>query len=193
MHKKLIIDYLKFKIFYMLEVKRIKRRNKDYKNIEELMLKSFPKDELFSFRLLNFLSKRRNCNYLSYYDQNKLIGISFTYKYKDLVFILYLAISKEFKNKGYGSKILNIIKENNPNSDLVLNVEPLIEDSINFEERKRRFNFYFKNGFYKTGYIFKIEPPYDVLSTSKELDLIKYQKLLKKMMISFNPPSIEKE
>ncbi len=169
----------------MLEIKKVNKKDENYKKIKELMKKLFPKNELFPLWLLNLVSRKKNCNYLSYYDKSNLIGISYSYKYQDLVFILYLAVSKEFNSKGYGSMILDLIKENNNGCNFVLNVEPLDENSSNFKERERRYRFYFKNGFKKTNLIFKDELPYEVLSTSVDLDAKKYKKLLRKMILCF--------
>ncbi len=119
--------------------------------------------------------------------------MSYSYKYQDLVFILYLAVSKEFNSKGYESMILDSIKENNKGCNFVLNVELLDENSSNFKERERRYRFYFKNGFKKTNLIFKDELSYEVLSTSEDLDTKKFKKLLRKMILCFYVPIFEKE
>lgn len=177
----------------MLEVKVVRKKNKDYKNIEKLMLESFPKEELFSFRILNLFSKIRKCDYLCYYDNSSLIGISYSYKYNNLVFILYLAVSKEFHSKGYGSMILDYIKDKYKDSEFVLNVEKLDKNALNYKERERRYKFYYKNGFKKTGLVFKEEIVYDVLSTKENLEANEYQKLLKKMLFGTKLPKIEKE
>lgn len=52
-----------------------------------------------------------------------------------MVFILYLAVNDKIQSKGYGNKILNIIKENNMDKEITLNIKPLDKNADNYQQR----------------------------------------------------------
>ena len=64
-----------------------------------------------------------------------------------MIFITYIAINDEIRSKGYGSKILTYLKENNPTLPISLNVEMLDDNASNKEQRIKRVVFYERNGF----------------------------------------------
>ena len=63
--------------------------------------------------------------------------------------IVYFAVEPELRSRGYGSEILKTIREQHPETRLVVDIE-VEEDSKDAEElerRKRRRDFYLHNGF----------------------------------------------
>ena len=129
---------------------------------------AFPKEERFPFLFLQAIKLRRSCKFLSYCKDEELAGMSFTVEGQDMVFVLYLAVSENIRSKGIGSEILLYLK-NLYGKPLTLNVEPMDGDAGNADERRRRFSFYERNGFYDTGYLLRdSRMTYTVLSTAKD-------------------------
>lgn len=174
-----------------LVVKKVNRKLKEYKDIKELMKKVFPKNELIPFSFLTLKSKRKNVEFNSYYDNNKLIGISYLIISNNLIFILYLGVNPSSQSKGYGSKILEDIKNKYSNKEITLNIETLDINSNNYNERLKRLKFYSKNGFNPTKYILKDDIDYLILSTSNNFNKEEYLKILKKYSLGFFAPKIE--
>ena len=63
--------------------------------------------------------------------------------------IVYFAVVPELRSRGYGSQILQVIREQHPDTRIVVDIE-VEEDSKDAEElerRNRRRDFYLRNGF----------------------------------------------
>ena len=65
---------------------------------------------------------------------------------------------------------------------MVLNIEPFVDDAPNLEERKHRYGFYRRNGFFDTGYhVWEVGGMFRVLSNRETVDVPAYQKLFLKL------------
>lgn len=139
----------------MIELKDLKQ-NKEYLNsVKELYQTAFPKAERMPFFLLYKKSQCSSVSFFAVTDDNEFCGLVYTVWYKDIVFVFYLAVSDNCRGRGLGSQILTLIKEKYSNSRLVLNIEQIDENAPNVAERKRRKEFYTKNGFFDAGYTVK--------------------------------------
>lgn len=176
----------------MLASKTVSKKLDNYNEIIDSLNSLFPQNELYPIWLLKLMSWRKNVSFNAYYDINTYVGLSYTYKYKDLVFILYLGVNNKIQAKGYGSQILTFIKEKYKDCNLALNVEPLDSSASNAIQREKRFSFYFKNGFYDSNYFISDDINYRILSTSSSLDIKLYKKLLKRFSFSLKAPKILK-
>lgn len=87
---------------------------------------------------------------------------------------------------GYGTQILELIKNNCKTSTIVLNIEPLDENSPNKNQRIRRINFYQKNGLSATKYVLCYEDTeYRILSSDGSLSIDNYKHLLSRISDEF--------
>ena len=76
-------------------------------------------------------------------------GFSNSISHGDITNIVYFAVEPELRSRGYGSQILQAIRNKHPNSRIVVDIE-VEEDSKDAEElerRNRRRDFYQRNGF----------------------------------------------
>jgi GNAT superfamily N-acetyltransferase len=79
----------------------------------------------------------------------KFCGFSNSISLGDITNIVYFAVVPELRSRGYGSQILQAIREKHPDSRIVVDIE-VEEDSKDDEElerRNRRREFYQRNGF----------------------------------------------
>ncbi|MGN0308556.1 MAG: anaerobic sulfite reductase subunit AsrA [Lachnospiraceae bacterium] len=123
--------------------------NKEYNKEEVIKLynEAFPKDERIPIWLLKILVRKNKAKFYGIYDNEKFVGLVYNIFYKDIVFVFYLAIDKGNRGQGYGTKVLDSIKQKYKNSRIILCIEPVDENSDNYEQRVKRKNFYLKNGF----------------------------------------------
>lgn len=158
---------------------------KNKKEIKDLYIESFPKIERIPFVILRILDKK-DVDFFGIYDEGKFVGIAYNFKYKDIVYILYLAVSKEVRQQGYGSHILNGIKEMYKKNRIILNIEEILEDSDNYEQRVKRKNFYIKNGFYDLNYtVTEVGVEYEMLCYNEDNKIVskeEYNNLLRKFL-----------
>lgn len=79
----------------------------------------------------------------------RFCGFSNSITHGDITNIVYFAVEPELRSRGYGSQILQAIREKHPSSRIVVDIE-VEEDSKDAEElerRNRRRDFYLRNGF----------------------------------------------
>ena len=92
------------------------------------------------------------------------------------------------------SAILQKIKADNPTKTVVLNIEPIVPDAKNIEERKKRLAFYQKNGFFDTGYFVReVGGVFTVMATEKNIDVAAYQEIFKALTFGVWKVKIKKE
>ena len=89
------------------------------------------------------------------YDHDTWVGFIYITEYKDIVFIQFFAISESCRSAGYGSKVIDSIRNQYFEKRIVLNIEELDEHADNNHQRIKRKAFYEKNGFSSSGYLVK--------------------------------------
>lgn len=148
----------------------------EHKNeIKKLYMNSFPKDERFPFWILKRCSKEKNVVFNVILEDNKLIGMEYIIKYENISYLMYLAVDKSQRDKGYGSQILKDLKQEY--NTIILSIEKTNKD-LKGDKQKRK-DFYLRNGFNETNKFIKDnEVEYEVLCTNKEYDIT--EKMLKK-------------
>lgn len=138
--------------------------------IKEIYETSFPKSEKFPFWVLKQCAKENNVRLDSIIDHNtdKIIGMRFLIFYDDIAYLMYVAIDKKYRNKGFGSLVLRDLILRQADTSILLCIEkPSICDKEDIKARRK--DFYLRNGFYKTGYFIKDSGvDYEFLSSSKE-------------------------
>lgn len=158
---------------------QIDKNYKDIKEIRRLYNSSFPDDERIPFkRLINNLDTDRVM--YAYYD-DQLIGMSFLFLYNDLAYLSYICVEEDLRDKGYGSKILNKVKDDFKDYRIVLDIEEVVKNSENYEERKRRKDFYLKNGFESANIFYHIyHVDYEILHHGKDVNRDDWHSIIKK-------------
>lgn len=136
-----------------LSIKKISRELKDYQQIKKAYDASFDIEDRISFKILQLLSHRKNVHFLAFYDGDKFCGLTYFILYKDVTFILYLVIDPNLKSKGFGSQILDWIKEQYPKNTFVLYIDEVDQKYEDYAIRLKRLHFYEKNEFALTEYI----------------------------------------
>ena len=117
------------------------------KDIKPLFISAFPMEERPPVNMY-FASFKRDNNFLfGFYDNNQFIGFTSTKTLKDVCYIFFLAVKEEYRNQGYGSKILNELKKMYKDYVLLLCYEEVDEKYEDYPNRVKREQFYQKNGF----------------------------------------------
>ena len=136
-----------------MEVKKVRLSSSDVKRI---YFDSFPKSERMPFPMMVSMSKLWNTDFLSFYDGDVLCGFVYLAHNSKIVFVMFLAVDKTLRSKGYGSAILQEIQNRYPNKKIIISIEPCDETAFDIEIRKRRKSFYLRNEYKETGYMIKL-------------------------------------
>lgn len=134
----------------MLQLKKMSLFSKDLYKVKKIYNEAFPDNERISFGKLKIKTIDKNIELMGIYNENQIIGFFYLISNKDLSFILYFAIDKTTRSKGFGSKSLSLIKMYKPLNRIILLIEAPDENAINNTQRKKRKQFYSDNGYFYT-------------------------------------------
>lgn len=165
----------------MIECNETLFLGKHFLKLCRLYLSAFPKIERHPLRELFSASANGEAEFLRFSENGKFIGLAYMIVRGNVAFLLYFAVEKKSRDKGYGSAILEAIKARYDGKDVVLLIESLHEECGNMEIRVRRRGFYLRNGFHDTGLIQSScggEANYDILSTGARFNREAYKYLL---------------
>lgn len=168
-------------------MKIIKFNKNYYKQVNNIYKQSFPKEERYIS--LNKMIKNKDAELYCLVNKKEVYGITYLIKYKEMIFILYLAINPEIRSKGYGSYLLKWCLNKYNGKDIYLNIDEVNENKKDYEIRKRRQKFYLKNDFYMTDYISEEEMQnFNILCNNKTVKIEDYIELDKFVAQSLNEP-----
>ena len=158
----------------------VKYKTTYYEQVNDIYQKSFPTEERYIN--LNKMVESQNTELYCLVENEIVLGFIYLIYYKDMIFILYLAINTQIRSKGYGSYLLKWCLKEYRDKKIYLNIEEVKECFDDYEIRKRRLKFYLKNGFFITNYISKEEfQNFNILSNNIEIDINQY-KILDKVV-----------
>ena len=168
----------------MLADKTFSRKLNEYKDVCRLMKTAFPQNEQIPMWLLRVLAFRASVNFRAFYEGEEFCGILYTAEDNKYIFVLYLAVNDRIRSKGYGTEILDWLKQSTEKT-IVLNVESLNSSAENALQREKRISFYNKNGIFDTGCRFIDEgESYSVLASDVDhFDSKEYEMLLSRFSL----------
>lgn len=135
------------------------------KDIKNLYLKAFPKNERFPFWILRHSIKKGKAKLNAIIDNDIFIGMNYMVNCDDSFYLIYFAIDKELRNKNYGSNVLQDLSEKY--GTIFLSIE-----KPKNELSQRRKNFYLRNGFFETNkYSSEGGVEYEILCNNKDYNI----------------------
>jgi GNAT superfamily N-acetyltransferase len=115
--------------------------------VREIMEYSFPENERPPFEYIKNSWDSGELNVIVAECEEKVKGFAITVCHKDMVLVLFLAVAKEYRGKGVGSDIVDQITRAYKGRRIFLEMEEPVEGHSEYELRKKRENFYVRNGF----------------------------------------------
>jgi len=170
----------------MIRFEKIDENTNNLEEIKQLYLDAFPFEERIPFYIMVLVGNDKGVEFLSIYDDDTWLGFIHTLVGDELSYIFYFAIDNRLRQSGYGSKILHEYKKIHPR--LSLAIEPIEENSDNIKQRRKRLEFYKKNGFETLDTkVVEMGIEFELMGAKgmkiKESD---YKKLVKKFFDSFD-------
>lgn len=135
-----------------LSVKKADYNFKDLEKIDRLNKEAFPEQERIELEAILEFVENGHMDCLAFYDKDEFVGFMTVMCSENLVYVSFFAIEPTKRSRGYGSKILTIIKEYYSQKNIVIDIEPLDENAENYNQRVTRKKFYERNGFFSSGY-----------------------------------------
>ena len=139
----------------MLQFFKVTKKSPWLPQVKALYESAFPANERIPIKHL--LDDKIEREFWAFFDKEesenaavpRFCGFSNSISHGDITNIVYFAVEPELRSRGYGSQILQAIRNKHPNSRIVVDIE-VEEDSKDAEElerRNRRRDFYQRNGF----------------------------------------------
>lgn len=129
-----------------------------------------------------FLSLKKIGDTLLFQQNDKSVAFLMYYETEKILYIWYLAVFPEYRNKGIGTQILEFVMDyaKNTNRAILIDAEWPDENAEDNEERIKRKNFYESLGFYGIGKAVNLYGSMTKILTTKELCLKEYHDDYKK-------------
>jgi GNAT superfamily N-acetyltransferase len=131
----------------MLHFFNVTKKSPWLPRVKALYESAFPANERIPIKHL--LDDKIKREFWAFFDGDTFCGFSNSISHGDITNIVYFAVVPELRSRGYGSQILQAIREKHPDARIVVDIE-VEEDSKDAEElerRNRRRDFYLRNGF----------------------------------------------
>lgn len=114
--------------------------------IYNLYQSAFPAGEKKPFSMIQTMQKKGKSDVWYCEEDGKFAGLVITINGSDKILLDYLAVAKKRRGQGIGSKMLQKMREQYRGKGVFLEIEIVDESAENYEERKRRKQFYLTNG-----------------------------------------------
>ena len=170
----------------MIRFEKIDENTNNLEEIKQLYMDAFPFEERIPFYIMVLVGNDNGVEFLSIYDDDTWLGFIHTLVGDELSYIFYFAIDNRLRRSGYGSKILHEYKKIHPR--LSLAIEPIEENSDNIKQRRKRLEFYKKNGFETLDTkVVEMGIEFELMGAKgMEIKESDYKKLVKKFFNSFD-------
>ena len=130
-----------------------KDNRKKKKDVKALFLSAFPKDERPPAYYFFSSALKETNNIYAFYEKEAFIGFIQLTTFKDICYVFFLAVKKELRCQGWGSKILSWIKEFQKDKVILLCYEEVDEKYKDNEARIKRRDFYIKKNGFKSNHL----------------------------------------
>ena len=117
-----------------------------WKAIRNLYEEAFPDYEKKPFWLIWLKSIQGQADVWYIEEEGQFVGIGITMSAPGRVLLDYFAIHSSIRGNGYGSKALRALQEQYRDRHFFLEIESIYDECDNVEQRKRRKDFYLRNG-----------------------------------------------
>jgi len=123
----------------------------EWARIYRLYQAAFPSCEKKPFSMIRTMCKKGKSDVWYCVDGGKFAGLVITINGPDQILLDYLAVDTKRRGCGLGSEMLELMREHYAGKGVFLEIEVVVEDAANYEERKRRKQFYLRNGMKELG------------------------------------------
>lgn len=130
--------------------KQITSTNAD-EELRRLYEIAFPEEEQIPWGDLMHLVDAMPLDFTAYYDDGVLMGFTIVYPRPSFNWFWYFAVPESLRGNGVGQKVLSQLIGKYNDSTNILDMESPEQVCENQAIRRRRHNFYLRNGFRDTG------------------------------------------
>lgn len=154
-----------------------------YDAVKSLYMDAFPAEERKPFEKMEELEAEGRMELLALTEQEELLGLVFYLITPETAILDYFAILPEKRGMGYGGKAVAAVLERFSDRKLIFEIEQQDPAAENALERKRRKEFYLRNGLKETGiFVHVYHTDFELLTPDGELTYETYVTMLRESM-----------
>ncbi len=135
-----------------MKLRRITESQADKIALNDMNVEAFPKEERIPTPVLIQMARDKVIDLFLATENNVIIGFFVTFPKNNCAYLFYFAIEKTQRGKGYGTKMLHLLRQTYKGYHIVLDMEVVDENADNYQQRVSRKSFYITNGMNETGY-----------------------------------------
>lgn len=178
-----------------LNIEKITENGRYWDEVNELAKEAFPPKEYLAPQKLVEMAETDTVDFFALSEQGMFVGFIVVQTYKDLAYLFFLAINPSYRSKGYGGRAIETLKAEYPGKKQVVDFEMLDDNAGNNEQRKRRRNFYLRNGYKETGlFLSYLGVDYEVFCMDADFKAEDFKEMMKTIQIKgFAPRYFHKQ
>lgn len=172
-----------------LNTEYITENSRYWEEINRLAKEAFPPEEYLAPEKLVEMTKTDNVDFLALSEEGLFVGFMVVKVYKNLAYLFFLAIEPTSRSKGYGSRAIETLKARYPGKKQIVDFEMTDENSDNNEQRKKRRDFYLRNGYKETGlFLSYFGVDYEVFCIDNDFDAEDFKEMMNTIQVEgFSP------
>lgn len=141
---------------------------------------AFPKEEKKPLFLMEFLVRQGKMELLAIEENGEFVGLAMNMLAERTALLDYFAITPQKRCGGNGSRAICALQERFCDKKYIFEIEMQDEDAPNAEERKRRKDFYLRNGLKETGVFVNVyRTDFELLTPDGKLTFEEYAGMLR--------------
>ena len=133
----------------MLTVRYITEETEETRPVRALYERAFPENERCEFERM-VADTARGLEIPAFYEEGRFCGFACLLNCGDISHIIYFAVEESLRGRGMGGEILATVRREKPGQRLIVDVEAEAEGADNNPIRRRRKEFYRRNGYAET-------------------------------------------
>ena len=148
----------------------------EWLRIYKLYRTAFPRSERKPFAMIRKMAKAGKTDVWYCTEEGRFVGLAITINGPDRILLDYFAVHDSCRNGGYGSKLLQMLIAHYAPMTLFGEIENVVDPGEDLELRKRRKQFYLRNGLKEMGvmvYLFGVKM--ELLTTDKTMSFAEYR------------------
>lgn len=170
-----------------------KADTKELKKLKRIYLEAFPKMERKPFWLMKKKAKQEIMELLAIKELGQTVGLAFMVFSEDLALLDYFAIDSACRGQHLGAKALKALQKRYEGKRFFLEIEQMDETAPNNLERKKRKQFYLRNGMQETAIqVRAFQVPMELLTDGKSVTFEEYYRLYQEAIGPFFARQIQR-
>ena len=157
--------------------------------VNQLAKVAFPPEVYLAPVKLEEMAKADNFDFLALIDENSFVGFMVVQTYQNLAYLFFLVIEASCRSKGYGGRAIETLKAEYPNKKQIVDFEMLDDTAGNNKQRKKRREFYLRNGYKETGlFLSYLGVDYEVFCMDDDFEPETFKAMMKNIQVEgFDP------